>query len=260
MIGRPPTPPPFPSTPLFRSPPPPGAWVLVPGGRPRPRVAQSRLEPLLPDPDPDRLGEVQRRVGLLPRNDCVPEASEPLERLVADARVHEELAPFRVQARRLDRRLERAARVDEGRDHLRDRRDDPATAGRAEREVRLAALEGQHGHHVDERALAGRDRVRLARLGVEPDHAVVEQDPGARDDHPRTKERHGRVSQRDHVAAPVDDADVRRAVWSGGAPLPPGPPPPSFPPPPPPPPPPPAGGPPGPPPPPPPPRGGRRGP
>src|SRR5216117_1560164 len=134
---------------------PPGAWVLVPGGRRRPQVVQSRLEPLLPDPDPDGLGEVQRRVSLLPRNDRVPEASEPLERLVADARVHEELAPFGVQARRLDRRLERAARVDEGRDHLRDRRDDPATAGRAEREVRLAALEGQHGTMLTSARLPG---------------------------------------------------------------------------------------------------------
>src|SRR5213595_2861708 len=99
---------PFPRASPSSSPPP--AWALVPGGRRRPQVVESRLEPLLPDPDPDGLREVQRRVGLLSRNDRVPEPSEPLERLVADARVHEQLVPFGVQARSLDRRLERAAR------------------------------------------------------------------------------------------------------------------------------------------------------
>src|SRR5439155_627189 len=107
----------------------------------RPQVAESRSEPLLPDPEPDGLREVQRRVGLLSRNDRVPEPSEPLERLVADARVHEQLIPVGVQARSLERRLERAARVHEGRDHLWDRRDDPTTAGPAERAARPAPQE-----------------------------------------------------------------------------------------------------------------------
>src|SRR5205809_2960192 len=57
----------------------------------------------------------------------------------------EQLSPLGVQARRLDRGLERAALVLEGRDHLRDRRDDPAAAGRAEREVWLRSEERRVG-------------------------------------------------------------------------------------------------------------------
>src|SRR5437899_237958 len=75
---------------------------LVAGGRGGAQVIQARLEPARAHTDADRLGEVQRRVRLLPRGDLVTEPAERRERLLADPGIDEELVPFVVQARRLD--------------------------------------------------------------------------------------------------------------------------------------------------------------
>src|SRR6266550_2091570 len=84
---------------------------LVAGGRGGAQVIQARLEPARAHSDADRLGEVQRRVRLLPRGDLVTGPAQRRERLLADPGIDEELVPFVVQARRLDRRLQAAAGV-----------------------------------------------------------------------------------------------------------------------------------------------------
>src|SRR2546425_6515432 len=81
------------------------AIALVSRRRGRAQVIQARLEPTRAHADADRLGEIQRRVRLLARGDVVAEPTERRERLLAHPGVDEELAPFVVQARRLDCRL-----------------------------------------------------------------------------------------------------------------------------------------------------------
>ena len=59
--------------------------------------------------------------------------------------------------------------------------------------------------------MSGTQRIRLARLGVEPHDAVVEQHAGRWRDDARSERGQQRLRHRTHVAAPVDDAEVRGA-------------------------------------------------
>src|SRR5215510_1278565 len=156
-----------------------GLGFLVTGCGRRTERVEPGLEPAPSDPHADGLGEVQGCVRLLPGRDALTEPAERRQRLVSDPRIDEHLGALGVQARRLDRLLKITAAV-------------------------------------DERALARRDRVRAPGLGVEPDHAVVEENAGAGHHDHRAEERDRRVSQRDHVPAAVDDADVGRTISARG--------------------------------------------
>ena len=109
------------------------------------------------------------------------------------------------------RALQVEAAVREHRADLQHGGQDAPPARRAERQPWRAAPHRDHGAHVGQRALAGRDRVGPARARVEPHHAVVEQDAGRRRHDLAAERRQQGLGQADHGAGAVDHAQMRRA-------------------------------------------------
>src|SRR5215468_6602421 len=158
---------------------------LVARGRRVVERLQARLEAAPSDPDGHGPREVERTGIRALRHHRVPHLLERLQARLADAIVDPEIATFRVEPRRLDGGLGRVAEIDHVRNELGNRRDDLAAARGAHREVRLALLEAEGGNHVDEGALARGNGVRTPRLGIEPDHSVLEENARAGRDHAR---------------------------------------------------------------------------
>ena len=113
-----------------------------------------------------------------------------------------------IQARLVERLLERHAVVDQERQHLRHRRHDAPAAGGAEREPGRAIAAHDHRAHVGERPPARRDRVGPTRPRIEPEDAVVHEDAGLRQHHLGAEARKQRLRQRGHVAVAIDHAEM----------------------------------------------------
>src|SRR6185503_708532 len=117
-----------------------------------------------------------------------------------------------VDAGPVKRLLQAQAAVDHEGRHLQHRADDLAPARRTEREAAAVSGFAYHGTIVPETALARRERVRLARLGIEPHDAVVEEYPGQRRDYARAEYREQSLCHRAQVAGAIHDAEVGRAA------------------------------------------------
>ena len=120
--------------------------------------------------------------------------------------------PFAVHARRCHGRLDAESEVEHVDQALNHGRDDAPPAWRADRQQRLAIAQHERRRRRPQDALPGLDGVHVARLRVEPGHAVVQHDASAAGNHTRAEQLAQRRGARHHRALGVDHVEMRRAA------------------------------------------------
>jgi hypothetical protein len=133
--------------------------------------------------------------------------------------------PLVMEARAVERGLERVAVDQQVEQHLNHLGGDPRAAAAAEG-VGLAPLPGDHRRHRGEHPLSRRhgvglplhqpEEVGLARRGGEVVHLVVEEEPGARHPEAAAEELVEGGGEGDQVAVAVDDREVGGVGAAGG--------------------------------------------
>ena len=165
--------------------------------------------------DGDRGGEVAGEEAFVAGGDAVAHGGEGGDGRLGEAGGEDEVGGGGVDAWSFEGFLNAHAGVDDVLHELGVAVHDLAAAGGAEGDGDGAVLAGEEGGgHVGERALAASDGVGAAGFGVEPHHAVVEQDAGAGDGDAAAPDAEQGLGEGDGETVPVDGAEVGGAAVS----------------------------------------------
>ena len=110
--------------------------------------------------------------------------------------------------------MQRHACVDHVANELEDGGEDFPAAACAQRSPAAVVKSQERRTHITERFTTGRDAVGVPGSRVKPHHAVIEHETQLRGCNARSKCRHDGLSERNHIAFAVCDADMRGSAGS----------------------------------------------